>query len=57
MGEETPMDEFLAPPLEPLKFGNGKFEITRKHPPSVMLKGDTGLGKTFFMERIVEANK
>ncbi|KAG0003472.1 hypothetical protein BGZ79_000806, partial [Entomortierella chlamydospora] len=57
MGEETPMDEFLAPPLEPLKFGNGKFEITRKHPPSIMLRGETGLGKTFLMEHIVKANK
>ncbi|KAF9196902.1 hypothetical protein BGZ49_002671 [Haplosporangium sp. Z 27] len=56
-GDETPVDKFLAPPREPLQFSNGKFEIITRHPPSIMLKGETGLGKTFFMERMVEANK
>ncbi|KAF8954708.1 hypothetical protein BGZ46_002838 [Entomortierella lignicola] len=56
-GKKTIMDDFVAPRREPLQFGNGKFEIIRKHPPSIILKGETNLGKTFFMECIVEANK
>ncbi|KAF9998926.1 hypothetical protein BGZ80_006686 [Entomortierella chlamydospora] len=49
--------EFLSPPLEPLKLGNSKFEITKKQLPSLMLRSATGTGKTKFIEMLVQANK
>ncbi|KAF9344332.1 hypothetical protein BGX26_004516 [Mortierella sp. AD094] len=49
--------EFLSPPLEPLKLGNSKFEITKKQLPSLMLRSATRTGKTKFIEMLVQANK
>ncbi|KAG0350683.1 hypothetical protein BGZ54_003688, partial [Gamsiella multidivaricata] len=49
--------DFLAPLPEPLKLGLGKFEIYKQQPPSLMIKADTGLGKTVYCEALVGANK
>ncbi|KAI1287187.1 hypothetical protein EDD11_010412, partial [Mortierella claussenii] len=46
----------LAPPLEPLKLERGKLAKTVKQPPSLLIRCDTGGGKTVFTEAVVKAD-
>ncbi|KAG0364662.1 hypothetical protein BGX24_004510 [Mortierella sp. AD032] len=47
----------LAPPPGHLQLGQGNFEIHRQRPPSLLIRGDTGCGKTVLTEAFVKANK
>ncbi|KAF8923776.1 hypothetical protein BGZ58_002534 [Dissophora ornata] len=47
----------LAPQPEPLKLGRGKLEVCGQQPPSLLIRCDTGGGKTVFTEKLVAANK
>ncbi|KAF9083814.1 hypothetical protein BGX23_011090 [Mortierella sp. AD031] len=46
----------LAPPPEHLQLGHGKLEIRGQQPPSLLVRCDTGGGKTVFTEALVKAN-
>ncbi|KAF9176366.1 hypothetical protein BGZ50_000910, partial [Haplosporangium sp. Z 11] len=47
----------LAPPLEPLKLEHSKLVKNVNQPPSLLIRCDTGGGKTVFAEKLIEANK
>ncbi|KAF9183453.1 hypothetical protein BGZ51_004027 [Haplosporangium sp. Z 767] len=48
---------FKAPPREHVKLGHGKFDICKQQLPSLMIRCDTGGGKTVYLEALVKANK
>lgn len=43
----------LVPPLEQLKLGRGKFEICALQPPSLLIRCNTGGGKTVYAKDLV----
>ncbi|KAF9208403.1 hypothetical protein BGZ49_008891 [Haplosporangium sp. Z 27] len=43
--------------LSPPKLSHRKSNIVQKQPPSLMIRSDTGTGKTVFEEELVKANK
>ncbi|KAK3809698.1 MAG: origin of replication binding protein-domain-containing protein [Linnemannia elongata] len=47
----------LAPSPEHLQLGQGKLEIRGHQPPSLLIRCDTGGGKTVYAEALVKANK
>ncbi|KAF8930929.1 hypothetical protein BGZ47_000324 [Haplosporangium gracile] len=47
----------VAPPPGHLQLGQGNLEIQREQPPSLLIRGDTGGGKTMYLEALVKANK
>ncbi|KAK3837960.1 MAG: origin of replication binding protein-domain-containing protein [Linnemannia elongata] len=49
--------DHLAPPPGHLQLGQGNLEIHRQQPPSLLIRGDTGGGKTVFTGALVKANK
>ncbi|KAG0285367.1 hypothetical protein BGZ97_007830 [Linnemannia gamsii] len=49
--------DHLAPPSGHLQLGQGNLEIHRQQPPSLLIRRDTGGGKTVFTEALVKANK
>ncbi|KAG0268771.1 hypothetical protein BGZ95_002320 [Linnemannia exigua] len=49
--------DHLAPPPGHLQLGQGKLEIHKQQPPSLLIRGDTGGGKTVFTGALVKANK
>ncbi|KAG9062364.1 hypothetical protein KI688_005279 [Linnemannia hyalina] len=44
-------------PLEHLQLGHGKLEVRGPQPPSLLIRCDTGGGKTVYTEELVKANK
>ncbi|KAF8922966.1 hypothetical protein BGZ58_003531, partial [Dissophora ornata] len=46
----------LAPQLEPLELEDGKLTKTIEQPPSLLIRCDTGGGKTVFVEALITAN-
>ncbi|KAF9137686.1 hypothetical protein BG015_002644 [Linnemannia schmuckeri] len=47
----------LAPPHEPLKLEHGKLVKNVSQPPSLLIRCDTGGGKTVCTEELIKANK
>lgn len=44
-------------PLKQLQLGHGKLETHGQQPPSLLIRGDAGGGKTVFCEEVIKANK
>ncbi|KAF9407786.1 hypothetical protein BGZ94_002559 [Podila epigama] len=50
-------DYHLAPELKLLKLGRGKLVKSANQPPSLLIRCDTGGGKTTYMENLISKNK